>query len=117
MISSDVYEERVRAEEPPPAHLEFAEFEGAHVLARVAELAISVLVIFPQQSKLFLCLVHGRGGLFEDSISSCIRNRRLLFLAIPIGPFFPLPGWRPFYNDFFALNPSPVFIIVEAEVV
>ena len=115
MISSDVYEERVRAEEPFSA--DPAETERAYVLARVAELAISVLVIFPQQSKLFLCLVHGRGGLFEYSISSCIRDRRLLFLAIPIGPFFPLPGWRPFYNDFFALNPSPVFIIVDAEVV
>ena len=47
VISSDVYEERVCAEEPPPAHLGFAEVEGAHVLARVAELTVGVLVIFP----------------------------------------------------------------------
>ena len=47
VISSDVYEERVRAEEPSPAPLEPLEVDGAHVLARVAELTVGVLVIFP----------------------------------------------------------------------
>ena len=49
VISFDVHEEKVGAIEPLPAEYsaEFVESEGTHVLAGVAQLAISVLLIFP----------------------------------------------------------------------